>query len=75
MIEVLNLYIILIFISLFQDLREDSTQPRMAKIAKTFLDNYRFPVMMMLATPDGKIVHEVNANEFLDKEYSILETG
>ena len=30
---------------------------------------------MMLATPDGKIVHEVNANEFLDKEYSILETG
>ena len=56
-------------------MKKDSTQPEMAKIAETFLDNYKFPVMMMLASPDGTIVNKFNANEFLDRKFDVFETG
>ena len=56
-----------------QDLKENSTDPEMSKIAKAFLDSYRFPVMMMIASPEGKVIHAINANEFLDKEQNIVQ--
>lgn len=57
-----------------EDLKKDSTHPEMSQIATTFLDSYRFPVMMMIASPDGKVLHAVNANEFLDKDADTYET-
>ena len=56
-----------------QDLKKDSTQPEMSKIATAFLDSYRFPVMMMVASPEGKVLHAVNANEFMDKGANMYE--
>lgn len=56
-----------------EELKNDSTQLEMSKIAATFLDSYRFPVMMMVASPEGKVVHAVNANEFLDRQQTMYE--
>lgn len=36
-------------------------------MASHFLENYKFPVMMMVALPNGTILHKVNANEFMDE--------
>ena len=48
----------------------------MAKYAETFLASYKFPVMMMIATPsDGKVIHAINANEFLDIKTDFFESG
>lgn len=59
-----------------EDLQKDSTQPVMAKYAETFLASYKFPVMMMVATPsDGKVIHAINANEFLDIKTDLFESG
>lgn len=58
-----------------EDLKKDSTQPQMAKYAGTFLDSYKFPVMMMIAMPDGRVVHSINANDFLEMKSDFLETG
>lgn len=31
------------------------------------MENYKFPVMMYVAYPNGTIVHKVNANEYMDQ--------
>ncbi|KAK3093662.1 hypothetical protein FSP39_018598 [Pinctada imbricata] len=49
-----------------KDLEKDSHQPEYSKVAAHFLENYKFPVMMMVALPNGTILHKVNANEFMD---------
>lgn len=35
--------------------------------AKLHLEKYNFPVEMMVALPNGTIVHHINANFFLDQ--------
>lgn len=57
-------------------MKKDSTQPDMAQYAETFLASYKFPVMMMIAMPsDGKVVHAINANEFLDLKPDFFASG
>lgn len=51
----------------FQELEKDPHQPEYSKVANHFLENYKFPVMMMVALPNGTILHKVNANEFMDE--------
>ncbi|KAK7481156.1 hypothetical protein BaRGS_00027589 [Batillaria attramentaria] len=58
-----------------QALEKDENDPVMSEFAKTLLSEYEFPVMMMVIAPNGTIVHKVNANEFLDMESSVFETG
>lgn len=50
-------------------LEKDETQPELAKLAKSQLENYRFPVMMMVVLPNGTIIHSINANEFMETEH------
>lgn len=49
-----------------KDLEKDESQPEIKKIAAHFLENYKFPVMMYVAWPNGTIAHKVNANEYMD---------
>lgn len=43
--------------------------------AEMALEAYTFPAIMLLALPNGTIVHSTNANEFLEIEDSVLATG
>lgn len=52
---------------LFKELEKDPHQPEYSKVASHFLENYKFPVMMMVSLPNGTILHKVNANEFMDE--------
>ena len=47
----------------------------MSDFAAMLLADYTFPVMMMVIAPNGTILHKVNANDFLDMETSLLESG
>lgn len=47
-------------------LKDDSSEPKFAALAKLQLDHYKFPVMMMVLAPNGSIIHSVNANEFME---------
>lgn len=53
-----------------QELEKDPRQPVYSKTATHFLENYKFPVMMILALSNGTIIHRVNANDFMHKEDS-----
>ena len=62
-----------------QELEKDSHQLVYSKTATHFLENYKFPVMMILALSNGTIVHKVNANDFMhspegDSKPSMLES-
>lgn len=48
-----------------QELEKDPHQPVYSKTATHFLENYKFPVMMILALSNGTILHKVNANDFM----------
>uniref|UniRef100_A0A4W3J8G2 Selenoprotein N n=1 Tax=Callorhinchus milii TaxID=7868 RepID=A0A4W3J8G2_CALMI len=37
-----------------------------ARLASLHLENYNFPVEMMVALPNGSVIHHINANHFLD---------
>lgn len=39
----------------------------MSQRARLHLEKYSFPVEMMVALPNGTIVHHINANYFLDQ--------
>lgn len=43
-----------------------SSDPVIARHAAHFMDNYEFPVMMMIVTPNGEIVSKINANKFAE---------
>lgn len=51
------------------------SDPVISKFASYLLTEYEFPVMLMVIAPNGTVVHKVNANDFLDMESSIFETG
>ena len=48
-----------------KELEKDPHQPVYSHTASHFLQNYKFPVMMILALNNGTIVHRVNANDFM----------
>ncbi|KAL4237356.1 selenoprotein N [Mactra antiquata] len=56
-------------------LKNDSTQPELAKKAEHFLDHYKFPVMMYVTYPDGTVAHKINANTFLDETPDFTAEG
>lgn len=57
-----------------KDLEKDSSQPsEVQKTAAHFLENYKFPVMMYVAYPNGTIVHKVNANEYMDEGQGFMD--
>lgn len=58
-----------------ETLQDDSTQPEAATVAKHFIEHYSFPVVMVVAYPNGTIAHKVNANTFLDEQPNLIETG
>jgi hypothetical protein len=68
---------ILSSLSFLQALENDASEPELSAIARHHLARYEFPVMMSVSTPDGTIVHTVNANNFLDteKDVSMFEAG
>ena len=58
-------------------MKKSIQDPKLAKIAAHHMESYEFPVMMMVALPNGTVIDSVNANEFLDMNEppSLLETG
>ncbi|CAI9724857.1 Hypothetical predicted protein [Octopus vulgaris] len=46
-----------------------------AKVATMFLENYKFPVMMMVSLSNGTILNKVNANDLLDAPSDFWNTG
>jgi hypothetical protein len=42
-----------------QELEKDPRQPVYSKTATHFLENYKFPVMMILALSNGTIIHQI----------------
>uniref|UniRef100_S4RML1 Selenoprotein N n=1 Tax=Petromyzon marinus TaxID=7757 RepID=S4RML1_PETMA len=49
-----------------EDLKKQEEQAEHAKWATLHLAKYTFPVEMMIALPNGTVVHCINANDFLD---------
>ena len=47
----------------------------MSAFATMLLAEYEFPVIMMVIAPNGTVVHKVNANDFLDIETSVFDSG
>lgn len=50
-----------------EDLQADKQNPVLSEKARLHLESYNFPVEMMVALPNGTIVHHINANYFLDQ--------
>ena len=47
----------------------------MSAFATMLLEEYEFPVIMMVIAPNGTVMHKVNANDFLDIETSVFDSG
>ncbi|PWA22581.1 hypothetical protein CCH79_00015134, partial [Gambusia affinis] len=45
----------------------DEQNPALSEKAQLHLEKYNFPVEMLVALPNGTIVHHINANYFLDQ--------
>lgn len=51
-----------------EDLQADANaNPALAERARLHLAAYSFPVEMMVALPNGTVLHHINANVFLDQ--------
>lgn len=50
-----------------EDFQADETDPVLRMQAQLHLEKYNFPVEMMVALPNGTVVHHINANNFLDQ--------
>ncbi|KAF3844948.1 hypothetical protein F7725_008111 [Dissostichus mawsoni] len=50
-----------------ENMQADEQNPVLSEKAKLHLENYNFPVEMMVALPNGTIIHHINANFFLDQ--------
>lgn len=50
-----------------ENLQDDETNLDLSKKARLHLEKYTFPVQMMVALPNGTVVHHINANNFLDQ--------
>lgn len=48
-------------------MQANKQNPVESQRARLHLENYNFPVEMMVALPNGTIVHHINANYFLDQ--------
>ncbi|KAL8559589.1 hypothetical protein ACOMHN_008300 [Nucella lapillus] len=56
-------------------LKKDESDPSMQEFATMLHAQYEFPVMMMIIAPNRTVVHRVNANDFLDMETSVFQSG
>uniref|UniRef100_A0A673YPJ5 Selenoprotein N n=1 Tax=Salmo trutta TaxID=8032 RepID=A0A673YPJ5_SALTR len=50
-----------------EDMQANEQNPVESQRARLHLEKYNFPVEMMVALPNGTIVHHINANYFLDQ--------
>lgn len=50
-----------------EDIQADKQNLVLREKARLHLESYNFPVEMMVALPNGTIVHHINANYFLDQ--------
>uniref|UniRef100_A0A8B9RCC4 Selenoprotein N n=1 Tax=Astyanax mexicanus TaxID=7994 RepID=A0A8B9RCC4_ASTMX len=50
-----------------EDLQADEQNLALSQKAHLHLESYNFPVEMILALPNGTVVHHINANNFLDQ--------
>ncbi|KAJ8333172.1 hypothetical protein SKAU_G00420680 [Synaphobranchus kaupii] len=50
-----------------EHLQADVSNPALSNIASLHLEKYNFPVEMMVALPNGTVIHHINANYFLDQ--------
>ncbi|KAM7403176.1 hypothetical protein PAMA_003886 [Pampus argenteus] len=50
-----------------ESMQADEQNPALSEKARLHLEKYNFPVEMMVALPNGTIVHHINANFFLDQ--------
>ncbi|KAJ8398156.1 hypothetical protein AAFF_G00430000 [Aldrovandia affinis] len=50
-----------------EDLQTDVSNSALSHIARLHLEKYSFPVEMMVALPNGTVIHHINANYFLDQ--------
>uniref|UniRef100_A0A8C7Z7M7 Selenoprotein N n=1 Tax=Oryzias sinensis TaxID=183150 RepID=A0A8C7Z7M7_9TELE len=53
--------------SLVKELENMQVSNKLGEKARLHLEKYSFPVEMMVALPNGTIVHHINANYFLDQ--------
>lgn len=49
-----------------EELQNNQESKPYATFAALHLENYNFPVEMMICLPNGTVVHHINANYFLD---------
>ncbi|GCC35642.1 hypothetical protein chiPu_0014129 [Chiloscyllium punctatum] len=49
-----------------RDLKRNQDNEGYAGLASLHLEHYNFPVEMMIALPNGTVIHHINANHFLD---------
>uniref|UniRef100_A0A3P9Q7Q3 Selenoprotein N n=1 Tax=Poecilia reticulata TaxID=8081 RepID=A0A3P9Q7Q3_POERE len=50
-----------------ENMQADEQNPALSEKAQLHLEKYSFPVEMLVALPNGTIVHHINANYFLDQ--------
>lgn len=50
-----------------EDLQADEKNLDLSQKARLHLEKYNFPVEMMVALPNGTVIHHINANNFLDQ--------
>uniref|UniRef100_M4A024 Selenoprotein N n=1 Tax=Xiphophorus maculatus TaxID=8083 RepID=M4A024_XIPMA len=50
-----------------ENMQADKQNPALSEKAQLHLEKYSFPVEMLVALPNGTIVHHINANYFLDQ--------
>lgn len=50
-----------------EEMQADVQNFLLSQKARLHLEKYNFPVEMMVALPNGTIVHHINANHFLDQ--------
>uniref|UniRef100_G3P3Q3 Selenoprotein N n=1 Tax=Gasterosteus aculeatus TaxID=69293 RepID=G3P3Q3_GASAC len=50
-----------------ENMQADEQNLVLSEKARLHLENYNFPVEMMVALPNGTIIHHINANFFLDQ--------
>ncbi|KAK3563464.1 hypothetical protein QTP86_028877 [Hemibagrus guttatus] len=58
-----------------EDLQADEKNPELSQKARLHLEQYSFPVEMMVVLPNGTVVHHINANNFLDQTSVKPEEG
>jgi len=57
-----------------QEMEKNVSNSEVAKLANLTLQGYTFPVVSMIALPNGSVIHHINANVLLNDEMTLPES-